>query len=47
MRVINAFKIALGNFGLIFKNILYKAILFVVFRGGLVRHAQDKLKADA
>lgn len=35
MRIINAFKIALGNFGLIFKNILYKAILFVVFATGV------------
>lgn len=31
MRVINAFKIAIGNFGLIFKNILYKIIVFAVF----------------
>ena len=31
MRVINAFKIAIGNFGLVFKNILYKIIVFAVF----------------
>lgn len=31
MRVINAFKIAIGNFGLVFKNILYKTIIFALF----------------
>ena len=44
MRVINAFKIALGNFGLIFKNILYKAILFVVFAAGLYVTLRISLK---
>ena len=44
MRVINAFKIALGNYGLIFKNILYKAILFIVFATGLYLTLRISLK---
>lgn len=31
MRVINALKIAIGNFGLVFKNLLYKTVVFAVF----------------
>lgn len=35
MRVINALKIAIGNFGLVFKNLLYKTIVFIVFATGV------------
>ena len=31
MRIRNAFKIAVANFALVFKNLLYKAIIFVLF----------------
>ena len=31
MRVINALKIAIGNFGLVFKNLLYKTVVFAIF----------------
>ncbi len=33
MRIRNALKIALGKFGLVFKDLLFKAIIFVVFAG--------------
>ena len=35
MRVINALKIAINNFGLVFKNLLYKTIVFIVFATGV------------
>ena len=35
MRVINALKIAINNFGLVFKNLLYKTIVFIIFATGV------------